>query len=126
MTPRPTELDHDAELLRLGALLDQAVAREKAAWMVAEGAGDDDALDKAAEAACAETGAIVDRIEVTPATTLPGLLVKLRAIAWCCSGGDPASIALGVHASISDETTDFRLLHSMLRDMSAIARSAGA
>jgi hypothetical protein len=70
-----------------------------------------------AERACGRTSAIVGQIEATPARTLPGLLVKRRALAWCACG-DPFTVEdLDCCGS---STTDMRLIVSMLADMTAI------
>ena len=113
-----TALDPDAELFRLGGLLTDAWHHENQAYA----AGDTPEEDDAAEQAQDVTRGIVLRILDTPARTLNGLLVKMRAFSWCHCG-EPFCLA-----DISDcanPCTDVRLLGSIITDLAAM-RSAQA
>jgi hypothetical protein len=113
----------DAELLRLGALLQAAWAEENAAFAVVDGLSDgaaQDAAEKAAVALQRRTSAIVDRIEGTRARTLGGLRIKLSALNWCYSDEPLTAENL---AGSRMPCTDTRLLASMLRDLSQIGRA---
>jgi hypothetical protein len=111
----------DAELIRLGALFEDAWNVESLAWIdyeeLAAGAPGERAVAEIAERAFGRTSAIVDQIEAIPARTLPGLLVKRRALAWCVSGETFTIEDLDCNAS---PTTDMRLIVGMLADMTAI------
>jgi hypothetical protein len=70
----------------------------------------------------APCGAIVERIERTPARTIAGLHVKARALVWCQAeeadiGPDMFNFTLG------DTTTDLRLGASIVCDLLAIAEA---
>jgi hypothetical protein len=81
-TGRGDAADLDASVIALGIELDASIAREEAAAAAAV-AIDPAARDKAdarSEAACAEAGAILERLAAMPAYTAEGLRVKLRAI----------------------------------------------
>lgn len=111
----------DAELIRLGLLLDEAAAREAAAWAAYARAGHDDENEKIAEALNAHTGAVVHQIEQLTSASVAGLLVKLRAIEWCCAGEPITAENL---CDSRDPTTDMRLLASVVSDLAAMGRAA--
>lgn len=88
------------ELIELGASL----ARNEFAMRAAEAAGGQqfqEAYDQGA--------AIVRKIERIPATSIEGLLIKARAVAWCCGGE-------AVEAGF-DATTDQKISFSIVRDI---------
>lgn len=106
-------LHTDAELLRLGAELDEALARQNAAWAASAGElNDEGPLTLKSHAAFDECGGIVDRIELVTATTLAGLLVKAKALAWCRSDDPMTAETFGDHP-----TTDVRITASILADL---------
>lgn len=118
----PPPLHADAELLRLGEQLTLAWAQEKAAWAAAEGENNDDGpLTGNAFDMVDETGAIVNQIEGTPATTLAGVLVKMQAIAWCCDG---EFMTIEDLVDSTQPTTNLLLVASLLRDLTAMGGSA--
>lgn len=117
-----TQPNPDAELIRLGATLDDANNKMRAleAELV------DDGSDEASEhiyAAIAVASAIVDQIERLSATTLAGLKVKVRAIAWCHSD-EP----FDDECFNEQGTTNVRLASSVMRDLMAmhVGASSGA
>jgi len=123
----PTAAHPDAELIRLGNLLDRAVIAENREWERAGGPEDDPEADAAygrAEALGLETIAIVYAIEKHRALTLPGLLTKIRAIEYCC-GSDQITELVTANAlrprEPGDYTTDVRLMVGMLEDVRALA-----
>lgn len=104
----------DAELVRLGRLLDAAWADERDALEAAR-RSKDAATDALWEAACDRTGLVVDAIEAMAATTVDGLKAKARACLWC-HNGEPFG-----DASFDEQaTTDVRLAAGILRDLLAI------
>jgi hypothetical protein len=105
----PTVAKHpDAALLRLGAELDDAWARENAYFATrVEQSGDD------AETAMATCYDLVARIQPIPATTLDGLLVKARAFAWC--RGDGGEVDLSDY--LEDQATDTLIAGGILTDL---------
>lgn len=108
----------DAELLQLGEQLIIAWRRENEGWAACKGENDDDGpLTTQALRLAAEAAGVVDQIEATPATTLLGVLVKMRALAWC-RVGDPVTIEdLVAHG---EPSTDMLVVVSLLRDLSAM------
>ncbi|WP_181704451.1 hypothetical protein [Chthonobacter albigriseus] len=81
----------DAELLALGAELDAAWERERLAFDVSNAADkasspDADHLDDVWDKLVDQAGEIVHRIIPLQATTLAGVMVKVRAVAWCYCG----------------------------------------
>jgi hypothetical protein len=111
---------NDAALIRLGALFEDAWNAESLAWIdygeLDAGAPGEAAAAEIAKRATERTSAIVAQIETTPARTLPGLLIKRRAIAWCVSD-DRFTL---------ENPTDMRLITSMLEDMTAIGSGLAA
>jgi hypothetical protein len=107
----------DAGLLRLGAAMERAFAREREVWAT-YGTVDDGAFEAASQAAADVTAEIVDRIERMPARTLDGLRVKAAAIAWCYAD-EPFE-------PDRDATTDVRLAHSIVADLRAMGRAGRA
>jgi hypothetical protein len=102
----------DAELIRLGELLERAWARENAA------AGREDEQIEAVEV----TTEIVDQIEAQTATMLAGVQVKVRALLWCGCGDLPSADELMDYRS-STPATDMRLLADLVRDLAAMGRA---
>ena len=87
----------DAALLQLGQTFHEACAREAAAWKAAEVEGDvEGPLSIAADRLNRGMNPLLTQIEKARATTLPGLLVKIRAVRYCRSGDDagPKSSAI--------------------------------
>lgn len=105
----------DAELIRLGALLDAAMAEEDALWAAALA---DAASEKVAIAANDRTHDIVRQIETVSAVSLAGLLVKARSLCWCKSG-EPVT-AEDFYDGGGPPATDTRVMISMLNDLSAM------
>lgn len=97
----------DAELVRLGAALDAAWAAQDA---IEEAGGD--GFDEAYAAALA----VARRIEALPATTLAGLRVKARVVAWC-HGGEP----IAADDLVAGHATDMRMVAAIVRDLLATA-----
>jgi hypothetical protein len=96
----------DAELLRLGSLMGEAIAKEVALLRHAD--------DETLGAAMNVVGEIVDRIILLPATTLDGLRVKARALWWCCGFDFEAAC----HTSPDGHCpTDVRIMDGILRDL---------
>ncbi|UFZ02923.1 hypothetical protein LQG66_27230 [Bradyrhizobium ontarionense] len=71
-------------------------------------------IDARTIAANEVTGAIVARIEATPARTLAGLLVKVEAVRWCRTGDL-------TDEELACEATDTRLCQTILLDLAAMA-----
>ena len=119
----PATLASEAELLRLGAEFELAWDRQAACERATAPADspDDvhDALYAAFETAYHATSAIVDKIEGIKATTLDGVLVKLRACSWCHSG-EPFDGSFLWDDPRCPATTDFRCAEGVLRDLLAI------
>jgi hypothetical protein len=113
--------DGDAELIRLGHEMDTAVARQAEAWATV-GREDTDEAESIAVAAQRHVGTIVDQIEALPATTLDGLKVKRRAIAWCWCDEPVTAEMLADHPQ---PAADMRILAGLLQDLSAMM-GAGA
>jgi hypothetical protein len=109
-TPNP-----DAELIALGRAMEAAWIEEKRAFAADE---DDSTL---AQQALLQTGTIVDQIEAVRATTIEGLAVKRRALAWCFAGGPVTAEEL---CDQEFPTTDFRIIASILDDLSAGSAAA--
>jgi hypothetical protein len=108
----------DAELLRLGRLLDTAAAKEVEAWRVALNVLTKDAND-AAERLNDSAFAIVSNIQSARAQTFEGLRVKARALAWC-HGGEIDFDVLG----IAGGSTDQNLLVGMVSDLARMLTAA--
>ena len=98
----------DTELIVLGERLKAAYAAEREAFARDCSHEEGDALHKACSA-------IARKIEKTHATTLAGLSVKAAAIDWCC-GSKPFAD--------DDDTTDKRLVTSLLTDLEAMQAAA--
>ena len=106
----------DAAILKLGTALAEALRREDTAWEAWRGANDDNGpRTRNAKAAYQRTASIIDQIERTPASTLPGLMIKLQALAWCRSG-EPTTAADFIDLSDSP-STDIRLVAGLLNDL---------
>lgn len=113
----------DAAILKLGAALADALRREDAAWEAWRGSNNDNGpRTRKAQAAYQRTAAIIDQIERTPASTLPGLMIKLQALAWCRSG-EPTTAADFIDLSDSP-STDTRLVAGLLNDLIRINEGA--
>lgn len=112
----PAEPHPDAELLALGAEMDAAHVRERAAWAALDRAGWTEAEDAACEALADAVSAVINRILPVPARTLDGLLVKARAVDWCWSGE-------GFEPDSPRDTTDVKLCYSAMRDLLALAKA---
>ena len=120
----PAAVSPDAELLRLGDLLEAAWADEKAAYAAAEGVDDDDApenihVTEMAER-CSDT---VDQITLIPATTLVGVQVKVRAASWCrdCEPFEVDEFDPYIPGQEpSPPSTSARVLASLMTDLVAI------
>jgi len=97
----------DAELVRLGAELEAAWARQDAAAELAKTDDELEELMRPAEEA-------VERIEHLPAYTLAGLLVKARAISWCNCGEE---IDPDRFCPFQGAATDGRIAASIVRDL---------
>lgn len=129
MLPQPgifaANLDQsDAELLRIGREFEDAWNVSEEAWqdyeafdMEAEDTGACIRARTACTAAHERVAALVAQIEQLPAFTLPGLLVKRRALAWCVCDD---SFSLADLDCAEPATTDMRLIVSMLRDMTVM------
>ena len=97
----------DAELIRLGAELEAAWARQDAAAELAKTDEELEELMRPAEEA-------VERIEHLPAYTLAGLLVKARAVSWCNCGEE---IDPDRFCPFQGAATDGRIAASIVRDL---------
>ena len=82
----PAEVLSDAELLRLGRAFEEAWEREVKLWRAFPETETSEEENKrlwdAAEKAARLTSEIVDEIERHQATSLAGVLVKVRACSW--------------------------------------------
>lgn len=101
----------DADLITLGADLTTA-------WTRFSELDRDDAQPEAADLAYAEASAVAKAIAAFRATTLAGLLVKARAIAWFHLGDTFGEGSLGV------ETSDLWLARTIVGDLLAMTRGA--
>jgi hypothetical protein len=112
----------DAELIRLGDALDVAWAVENRAFEAAKGEHDDSGpLTLKAQKAQEAASEIVARVEAIPATSLAGVLVKVRAIAWC-RDGDP--ITAEDLDDAADPATECRLIAGVLNDLARLTGAA--
>lgn len=84
----------DHELFRLALELDERWAHEQEVMAALP----DDLYDEAMLA----TGEIVDAIAEVPATTLPGILIKARALSWCFNGHPVGHEGEGVATQLSN------------------------
>ena len=118
----------DAELLRLGVDLAEAIMREDAAWAdvdaFAASDDDDDPHRALASERMDDVGDLVKLIGEVPATTLDGLLVKLRAILWCQSGDVFEAVNLEIGMGEGPPSTHSVVLAGLLNDMVAMGRGA--
>ena len=107
--------DADAALLQLGLDLTAAWRAEGALWQAVGAASeaDEDRLWEQASALSKRTEELVDRIRDISATTLPGVLVKVRALHWCRSGNDIEEDDIDPDGV----TTDMALVTSLVRDL---------
>ena len=70
---------------------------------------------------------LLTEIEKARATTLPGLLVKIRAVRYCRSGDDAGPEIFGYYPVRNDKpATDERLILSLLADLHAVEREQAA
>ena len=119
----PVAKSPDAELVRLGALFDAAWEAEAACWRAVEaieGDEDRDRLDVVPDAAVKRTEAIADEIAKLQATSLAGLLVKVRVCSWC-HGGEPFDgTFLDDGGPGWSPTRDFKMAEAILHDLLAI------
>jgi hypothetical protein len=77
----------------------------------------DDEIYEAFDRFSAVVGAIVDKILLTPAMTVEGMMVKARGISWCHCGDLSAEwVALAKR----EDTTDVSLLWSIALDLVAM------
>lgn len=97
----------DADLITLGADLTAAWTRFSSL--------DEGAQAEAADLAYAEASTVAKAIAAVSATTLAGLLVKAKAIAWFHAGDTFGEGSLGV------ETSDLRLARTIVGDLLAMA-----
>jgi hypothetical protein len=104
----PALASPDAELIALGERLRVAYEAERAA---SERGCSDDELDAAMDACSKVVESIID----IPATTLAGLRVKAFAVAWCCNDEPFGGF---------DDTTDRRVIESLLEDIRAMGPAA--
>ncbi len=114
----------DAQILQLGREFDAARAAEKRWFDEVYPSIPVDKQDAAADVQMDVTGAIVAAIISTRAVTIPGLVVKARAVAYCHGDDD----VHGLERDLVDESpaTDTKLLWSLLADLFAIADARGA
>lgn len=84
----------DLKLFGLALRLDEAWALEREVLEALPGELYDDAM--------LVTAAIVDEIAETPATTIPGLLIKARALSWCFDGHPVGQDGDGVASQLSN------------------------
>ena len=118
-TPEPHP---DAPLLQLDDRLSKAWAKENTAWADAEDEDDDDGPKGLVAVQLNEaTRRLVEIIGNTHASTLDGLLVKMRAIAWCRSGR-PFDLS-DLHHRAGEAPTDMKLLADLLGDLSRMGRT---
>ena len=124
----PTQAHPDADLLRLCVDLAVAIGREDAAWAdvdaFATSDHDDDPYRVLASERTDDVGDIVKLIGEVPATTLDGLLVKLRAILWCQSGDVFEAVNLEIGMGEGPPSTHSVVLAGLLNDMVAMERGA--
>lgn len=113
-TNKEVTVASDDHLRDLGRRLDQAWSNQKHLDAVYSGDGGHEA-DTAWTAAYDACGGLVCQIEQVPATTIEGLAVKTRAVAWCLSGGPIVAEKFGGSTS-----TDIRIATSILRDILAM------
>jgi hypothetical protein len=92
----------DADLLRLGRRFDEALARERATAATPAGL-----TDEALESFTEQAIVFADQIENLRATTIEGMRVKARVIAWC--GGFPDQ----------PDDREYRVAASIVRDLTA-------
>ena len=111
----------DAELLRLGEMLEEAWQQEVEAYALATDKDDETPEAIRADALNDVTAMIVYQIEGMRALTLEGLQVKLRAVIWCHSG-DPITAA--TFGDGHNPATATRLLVELLDDLSTMGARA--
>ena len=109
----------DATLLALGREFEAAWKREIALSKTCSDAEfEDDASD--VSRAAAFTKSLVLRIYRADAKTMDGIQVKARAFLWCYA--DDAEEALACLEQQA-KTTDYKMLHSIMRDLLASAEA---
>ena len=118
----PVGMPAEHGLSRLGAQFERAWEREAACWHAFPSVKISDEHDSrlwaAAESSARCTSDIIAQIERQRATTLEGVLVKVRACAHCHSGEPFDGSFLWTHEGLP--TTDIRLAEAVLRDLMAI------
>lgn len=108
----------DADLLRLRPLLDAAAAVEAQVWA---NAGPED-VPPGLEEAHGRITDILDQIEATPAATLDGIYVKIRAFQWCREDRPITGADVLPYYSGERPATDERLMVSLLADLEAMRK----
>jgi hypothetical protein len=96
----------DKALIELGAQLDKA-------WRAERQAIASNAPDRQVEATYRRCGAIVQKIKRARASSIAGLRVKARAVAWCHSGRTRRNLFRG-------STTDLQVAGSIVSDLLAM------
>ena len=99
----------DAELLHLGARFDALAAEEAALWRVADahcyGETVDEAVSEAAgdqaEEFSARASEVIGEIERHEASTLAGVLVKVRCLLWCHVGAHDDEPGSGIEGLLN-------------------------
>jgi hypothetical protein len=99
----------DATLIGLGRELSATWATERSVCKRFEDIDNDEA-NAAVEAAVARTSDVVQRILRQQARTIEGIKVKTSAISWCWGG----------RIDFDTETTDMKLVQSVLTDLLAM------
>src|ERR1700712_5695554 len=105
----------DAELLRLGAEFERLWSAEDVLSLRFLGDRSDAASDAIA-AAVNTTGAVVEKFEVMRATTLLGMIVKVRAFSWCHSN----DVVTAEELFGPKPSTELRLMMGIMRDLALI------
>ena len=116
----------DAALIELGRRFEAAWTVERAAWDAAGDHDDDHPSAVRAIDLSHATGDLVDEIKRRPATTLPGLLVKGRALRWCRTGRAPTAdvVDLNPRVPVRVLSTDEEVILSVLGDLHAMTGGA--
>ncbi len=85
--------ESDAEILRLGVILDHFIKREQEAWaLVPDDAEDDDPTSIRASKASDDTFVVVKEIAGLQACTIEGLLIKARSVQMCRGDIGPVEV----------------------------------
>jgi hypothetical protein len=101
----------DGYLLSLGKELDAASENETAVLAAADGLPGKE-IDRLYDPARIRSKDLVEKIIATKATTIDGLKVKARALAWCHSGD-----VIDATSFDSYPTTDIKVLASIAQDL---------